>query len=80
MGGLYPLRARYVWPSEMDLMARRAGLQLLNGYGGWMNESFSMQVSGMYQETDVLLRPSGGLCPGDEGPRAYSRRQAWAAR
>src|SRR5690242_15469785 len=38
---LYPVQLRYAWPSELDLMARLAGLQLLNRYGGWKNEPFS---------------------------------------
>jgi SAM-dependent methyltransferase len=38
---LYPVQLRYVWPSELDLMARLAGLQLRNRYGGWKKEPFS---------------------------------------
>ncbi len=38
---LYPVQLRYVWPSELDLMARLAGLELRNRYGGWKNEPFS---------------------------------------
>ena len=32
---LYPIVQRYVWPSEMDLMARIAGLRLLERWAGW---------------------------------------------
>jgi SAM-dependent methyltransferase len=32
---------RYVWPSELDLMARLAGLTLLERWGGWKREPFS---------------------------------------
>ena len=35
---LYPIVTRYVWPSEMDLMARLAGLQLKERWGGWARE------------------------------------------
>lgn len=38
---LYPVQLRYVWPSELDLMARLAGLELRNRYGGWKKEPFS---------------------------------------
>jgi hypothetical protein len=31
---------RYVWPSEMDLMARIAGLPLQQRWGGWRGEPF----------------------------------------
>jgi SAM-dependent methyltransferase len=35
---LIPVVFRYVWPSEMDLMARLAGLQLKERWGGWNRE------------------------------------------
>jgi SAM-dependent methyltransferase len=38
---LYPVQLRYVWPSEMDLMARLAKLELRNRFGGWRGEAFS---------------------------------------
>jgi SAM-dependent methyltransferase len=38
---LHPVRVRYVWPSEMDLMARLAGLRLRHRYGGWSRERFT---------------------------------------
>jgi SAM-dependent methyltransferase len=38
---LYPIRIRYVWPSEMDLMARLAGLRLRHRWGGWSGEPFT---------------------------------------
>jgi hypothetical protein len=31
---------RYVWPSELDLMARLAGLSLRVRHGGWSGEPF----------------------------------------
>lgn len=31
---------RYVWPSELDLMARLAGLQLRARWAGWKREPF----------------------------------------
>ena len=35
-----PLALRYVWPSELDLMARLAGLRLRHRWGGWAGEPF----------------------------------------
>src|SRR5262245_30246542 len=32
---MYPIRVRYAWPSELDLMARMAGLRLRARLGGW---------------------------------------------
>ncbi len=32
---------RYVWPSELDLMARIAGLRLRSRWGGWNREPFT---------------------------------------
>jgi len=36
----YPVKLRYIWPSEMDLMAKLAGLQLRSRWGGWHGEPF----------------------------------------
>lgn len=38
---LYPAFLRYIWPSEMDLMARLSGLRLVERYGGWNQEPFT---------------------------------------
>jgi hypothetical protein len=38
---LYPLKIRYAWPSELDLMARLAGLHLKDRWGSWRREPFS---------------------------------------
>jgi SAM-dependent methyltransferase len=37
---LYPIVTRYAWPSELDLMARIAGLRLHDRWGGWNREPF----------------------------------------
>lgn len=39
----YPVRVRYTWPSELDLMARLAGLTLRHRWGGWDQRPFSSQ-------------------------------------
>jgi Methyltransferase domain len=38
---LYPIVTRYAWPSELDLMARIAGMRLRERWGGWKREGFS---------------------------------------
>jgi SAM-dependent methyltransferase len=38
---MYPVRIRYAYPSELDLMARLAGLRLRDRWGGWRREPFS---------------------------------------
>jgi SAM-dependent methyltransferase len=40
---LIPLNARLVWPSELDLMARLAGLRLRERWGGWLGEPFTAE-------------------------------------
>jgi len=35
---LDPIVTRYIWPSELDLMARIAGLRLVDRFGGWTSE------------------------------------------
>jgi SAM-dependent methyltransferase len=37
----YPLQIRYAYPSEVDLMARIAGLRLRQRWGGWRREDFT---------------------------------------
>ena len=38
---LAPIVTRYAWPSELDLMARIAGLRLRNRWSGWEHEPFT---------------------------------------
>ena len=37
----FPVELRYAWPSELDLMARLAGLTLQNRWAGWLREPFT---------------------------------------
>jgi SAM-dependent methyltransferase len=37
---IYPVRLRYAFPSELDLMARLAGMRLRERFGGWRRELF----------------------------------------
>jgi SAM-dependent methyltransferase len=42
---LNPVVQRYAWPSELDLMARIAGLRLKNRWSGWNREPFNSTSS-----------------------------------
>lgn len=44
---MYPVQVRYAWPSEIDLMARLAGLRLRERWGGWHREPFT-EASGKH--------------------------------
>jgi len=37
---------RYSWPSELDLMADRAGLRLRERYGDWHRQPFTSRSAG----------------------------------
>jgi SAM-dependent methyltransferase len=38
---LYPVRLRYCWPSELNLICRLADLHLTERYAGWRREPFT---------------------------------------
>jgi SAM-dependent methyltransferase len=38
---LCPVQVRYAWPSELDLMAKLAGLRLRDRWGGWDRSAFT---------------------------------------
>ena len=42
---VYPIVTRYAWPSELDLMARIAGLRLKDRWAGWNREPFTSTSS-----------------------------------
>jgi SAM-dependent methyltransferase len=39
----FPVALRYCWPSELDLMARLAGLELAERYAGWDRGAFGSE-------------------------------------
>ena len=41
-----PIVTRYAWPSELDLMARIAGMRLKERWGGWKREAFTSNPRG----------------------------------
>ena len=38
---VYPVKLRYAWPSELDLMAQLAGLSLHHRWGSWERDRFT---------------------------------------
>ena len=38
---LYPIQVRYAWPSELDLMARLAGMRLRDRWSDWQRTPFT---------------------------------------
>ncbi len=52
---LVPLKMRYAWPQEIDLMANLAGLERVHRWGGWRREPFTAG-SGMH--VSVYRKPS----------------------
>ena len=47
---------RYAWPSELDLMARLAGMTLRERWGGWKREPFT---SDSPRHVSVWEKPAG---------------------
>lgn len=43
---LYPVEIRYAWPSELDLMARLAGMRLRERWSNWRHEPFTTSSTG----------------------------------
>lgn len=43
---IYPVTIRYAWPSELDLMARLAGLELENRWSSWLRGPFTSGSGG----------------------------------
>ena len=52
---IFPLNTRYVYPPELDLMARLAGLELEGRYAGWQREPFTAASP---QHISIYRRPN----------------------
>ncbi|WP_433205500.1 class I SAM-dependent DNA methyltransferase [Dactylosporangium sp. CS-047395] len=53
-GGFRSIPFRYVWPAELDLMARIAGLRLRDRWANWQREPFTSEST---QHVSVWERP-----------------------
>ena len=54
---LAPIVTRYAWPSELDLMARIAGLRLEHRWSGWEREPFTSDSTGHVSVWEKTLAP-----------------------
>jgi SAM-dependent methyltransferase len=63
---LHSVPFRYVWPSELDLMARLAGMGLRERWSGWKREPFASDS-----------RSSGRAPARFQPPRGARRRRLW---
>ncbi len=52
---MLPITLRYIWPSELDLMAQLADLELESRFGGWSGEAFTPASTSHVS----VYRPSG---------------------
>jgi SAM-dependent methyltransferase len=50
----FPVEFRYVWPAELDLMARIAGMRLEHRWAGWKREPFTALSTG---HVSVWVKP-----------------------
>jgi len=56
----YPLKIRYAYPAELDLMARLAGLKLRERWGGWRRDSFTAMSTthvSVYEKAETSYTP-----------------------
>jgi hypothetical protein len=49
-----PTEMRYAWPTELDLMARLAGMRLEHRWAGWEREPFTAPSS---SHVSVYVKP-----------------------
>ena len=67
---IYPVQLRYAWPSELDLMARLAGLRLRERWSDWTGAPFtaastshiSLYELGTDRENEYSPRPEAKDC------------------
>ena len=50
---------RYVWPAELDLMARLAGMRLRNRWAGWAREPFTGESRQHVSVWEKIALPAG---------------------
>ncbi|MFD7505234.1 class I SAM-dependent methyltransferase [Streptomyces sp. NPDC059850] len=61
---------RYAWPSEIDMMARLAGLRLVDRFGGWKGEPYGPQSQRHVSVYEAAGDEAAGTdAPGGPGDR-----------
>ena len=69
----YPIQVRYAWPSELDLMARLAGLRLRERWAGWGREPFT-ESSGAHVSVYEKIPDPPIVGPAHENSARSSKR------
>ena len=70
----WSLPFRYVWPAELDLMARIAGMRLRERWADWHGAPFtSAERAARLHLGEARLTRSGALSPEATGPRREAR-------
>ncbi|HYL58282.1 MAG TPA: class I SAM-dependent methyltransferase [Candidatus Acidoferrales bacterium] len=54
---VYPIKIRYAFPAELDLMARMAGMRLRDRWGGWRREPFGASSEHHVSVYELASRP-----------------------
>jgi SAM-dependent methyltransferase len=73
---IFPVQLRYAYPSEIDLMARLAGMRLRERFGGWNREPFTAQSGSHVSVYELVAAPA----PKPELRRRVKASQAAARR
>ncbi len=58
---IYPVRLRYAWPSELDLMAQLAGMKLRERWSDWEGKPFAAASTAHISMYEKVRLPSTGL-------------------
>ena len=64
---LFPIVQRYTWPSELDLMARIAGLRLKERWDGWNRQPFTSTGNVVFHLRTLSRDPSPAQPDVDSG-------------
>ena len=73
---LYPVEIRYAWPSELDLMARIAGMRLRARYGGWNREPFDSSSHFHVSVYELVPKPAAPAPMKRQSSKRAMRRRA----
>ncbi len=73
---LYPIELRYAWPSELDLMARIAGMRLRARYGGWNREPFDSSSHFHVSVYELVPKPAAPAPMKRQSAKRAMRRRA----
>ena len=58
---IHPIRIRYSWPSELDLMAELVGLRLRARWSGWNGEPFTADDQRHISVYERAVEPAAGI-------------------